>query len=296
MIETIYKYIINKHNVPIDFLYEIGLSETDINTLNNNHYLEKDNYYVTISTVDTFLDSLIFINRYDIAINFLDVLLKNNDDINNKQNYNYYYVLLSHLTSLNDIQKEYVSSLKYDDIKIINKENTYCFGNNNAIRRKVFKYRFEEAKKDEIELHNIYTNNNVKFNIIPGIMLNNIIKNEREKNEIIYVLIQNERYEELNLYLNYLKDNRILNRYEKVMLMLIDEIFSLNEGINNENRLLRGDNYIETITLKNYHLALSMGSSCEERVNHETDVVLINMLLSKIVKLIDLKPKKRVLK
>ena len=285
--DIIYNYILHNKQVPIQLLLKDFFSVKDVNFIVDNGYCTSHDEFIIIDKPDTFFDILIELKKYDLALDYLEILRKNNNDVNKKQDYNYYYYLLSYLTNLNDTQKEYVSLIKYDDVKILDKQICFIAGMVNGVRRRTIKGRFEDAKIDDEKVAAMYKNRNVKYDISQSKMINDIVIKENEKYEILYVLATNERYEELLIYLDYLNKNRVLTRYERAMLTLVCDFINLQKGINEEVYTNRGDSFVENVLIKNYHYALYLSETCEEKQTHLKEITIITTLLKKVVSYID---------
>lgn len=214
-----------------------------------------------------FLDSVIK-EDYNKAFKYFDIL--NNNPIY-KRDCDFYLCLLSMVTNIPDKYKEYVKQIKIGDILI--KSNGHQINKINNIRKLIYNEQLTEALKET----RFIENNNSIF--LVKRMLYKAIKNKSKNKKILSDLINEKRYKDIIMHL---RSKLILNKSEKYIFILTNEIININNKQPFRHELFSKDLLLKTF-ISDYSLVIELIKN-NEQIEYKR---MINILLEELNNLIE---------
>lgn len=224
--------------------------------------------------------------NYQEAFEFIDLLMDTDNEFYKRDMY-YYLYLLSNLTEISDKYENYIRSLQFSDMAVLNDDKRYnkTYEQNKirgAVFNKNFSYAFQLLNKLIANENRMTFQNKIEKLLLSKIILvnNEIIAQEQQ-------LIKYQKYEELIDYLLKLKEKRGLRKLEEMLLYLSQKYLDIKKfGKIPITKTIQVDTLDKAVAANNFILARNLAKQFNEEHNIDNEQSGLYLLLCDICDLI----------
>lgn len=223
---------------------------------------------------------------YDQAFKLFDHLLNSN----NKYyliDANYYLFLLSIITDVPEKYRDFVKSIKIDDIKVDNMDKRYLdIELQNKIRIASLERKFSYAYRQLMNLVKKHNKLTIQ-DFITKILLQQAMEAEKVSKEEIIKLIKEKKYEDLVTYLEVKKYYQSLSLFEEYTLLLAQRLIEISTTLKIPKSKISKTKFVfNAIDNQDYFSALRLSIEYNQNYKIENESNAIYLLLSDICTLI----------
>lgn len=220
---------------------------------------------------------------YEKAFEYFDVFYNSKNEFYNADS-NFYLYMLSMITELPEIYREYAKYLKFEDFRVDYKDKRYAnVYLQNKIRTSALNQKFILAAKQLNESVQEKGSLSVQ-DIIIKTLLTQAIEIQTQNRNTVISLIKQKKYEEIIEFYERLLNSHYLSTSDSYTLTLTRELLNIIKFKNvPEKQVYSTKDIFTAIDGKNFELALSLASVRNQAYNSSGDDNAIYLLLNEIV-------------